>query len=140
MILPDLGRLAFPTMASEVDKLSAALRELSEILNKSSHHREGEPPSSVALGEAPALIFQLLGSAKALLGELPWHLDASFVYGEQPKVLSGEAWSHGSPTPRLLRVIVWTGIDPGAHVTLWNKTRQNPIVTDPVFIVRPRRR
>lgn len=93
-----------------------------------------------ALDEAPALIRQLLAKAEAFLGELPWHLDASFVYGDQPKVLSGEAWSHGSPAPRLLRVIVWTGTSPGTHVTLWNKTRRNPIVTAPVFIVRPRRR
>jgi hypothetical protein len=138
MILPALGPLAFPTRANELDKFSAALHELSKTLNISSHHREGEPPSSAALGEAPALILQLLGRAEALLGELPWHLDASFIYGEQPKVLSGEAWSHGSPTRRLLRVIVWTGKYPGAHVTLWNKTRGNPIVTDPVFIMRPR--
>ncbi|MFN4806602.1 MAG: hypothetical protein ACK46A_14600 [Akkermansiaceae bacterium] len=58
----------------------------------------------------------------------------------QPKVLSGEAWSHGSPTPRLLRVIVWTGASPGTNVTFWNKERRNPVVPDPVFITRPRKR
>jgi len=140
MILPALGPLAFPARSNEVNELAAGLRELSEVLNRFSHHRESEPTSSTELSAAPALILQLLGKAEAFLGELPWHLDASFVYGEQPKVLSGEAWSHGSTTPRLLRVIVWTGTSPGAHVTLWNKTRRNPIVTDPVFIVRPRRR
>jgi len=140
MILPALGPLAFSARTNEVNEFATALRELSEMLNQASHHREGEPASSATLGGAPALIRQLLGKAEAFLGELPWHLDASFVYGEQPKVLSGEAWSHGSPAPRLLRVIVWTGTSPGAHVTLWSRTRRNPIVTDPVFIVRPRRR
>lgn len=140
MLLPALAPLAFPARASEVAEFARDLRKLSEALNQRSHHREGETDSSKPLDEAPALIRQLLAKAEAFLGELPWHLDASFVYGDQPKVLSGEAWSHGSPTPRLLRVIVWTGTSPGSHVTLWNKTRRNPIVTDPVFIVRPRRR
>jgi hypothetical protein len=139
MILTALGPLAFPAKATEVNEFATDLHNLSEMLNRASHHREGEPVSSKVPSEAPAMISQLLSKAEAFLGELPWHLDASFVYGEQPKVLSGEAWSHGSPTPRLLRVIVWTGTSPGSHVTLWNRTRRNPIVTDPVFITRPRR-
>jgi hypothetical protein len=140
MILAALGPRAFPERAHEVNEFATGLRELAEILNRTSHHREGEPVSSEAPVEAAALIRQLLGKAEAFLGDLPWHLEASFVYGEQPKVLSGEAWSHGSPTPRLLRVIVWTGVSPGSHVTFWNKERRNPVVPDPVFIVRPRRR
>jgi hypothetical protein len=137
MILAALGPLAFPMMANEIHEFCTVLRKLSDTLNRASHHREGEQPSGAAL-EAPTLILQLLSKAEAFVGELSWHLDVGFVYGDQPKVLSGEAWSHGSPTPRLLRVIVWSGKYPGARATLWNKTRQNPIVTDPVFIVRPR--
>ncbi len=140
MILPALGPLAFPEQADNVKAFAVDLQKLADVLNKTSHHREGEPVSSEAPIEAASLIRQLLGSAKAFLGDLPWHLEASFVFGEQPKVLSGEAWSHGSPTPRLLRVIVWTGASPGTHVTFWNKERRNPVVPDPVFIVRPRRR
>lgn len=139
MILPALGRLAFPARATEVNEFVTSLGELARLLNRAAHHQEGEPETLGELGEAPALIRQLLGKAEAFLGELPWHLDASFVYGKQPKVLSGEAWSHGSPTPRLLRVIVWTGASPGTHVTFWNRERRNPVVPDPVFIVRPRR-
>lgn len=139
MVLPALGPLAFPAQANEIKEFTITLRKLAELLNKASHHREGEPAPSATLDDAPSLIHQLLGKAEAFLGELPWHLDASFVYGEQPKVLSGEAWSHGSPAPRLLRVIVWSGSSPGSHVTFWNKTRRNPIVTDPVFIARPRK-
>jgi hypothetical protein len=140
MIMRALGPLAFPAHANDVHEFVTGLRELSDLLNPTSHHREGAPIPAQAPSEAAALIFQLLGKAKTFLGDLPWHLDATFSYGEQPKVLSGEAWSHGSPTPRLLRVIVWTGRSPGAHVTLWDRTRSNPIVTDPVFIVRPRPR
>ena len=138
MILPALGPLAFPEQADNVKAFAVDLQKLADVLNKTSHHREGEPVSSEAPIEAASLIRQLLGSAVAFLGDLPWHLEASFVYGEQPKVLSGEAWSHGSPTRRLLRVIVWTGTSPGTHVTFWNKERRNPVVPDPVFIVRPR--
>ena len=108
------------------------------LLNKSSHHREGQPRSLTALDDAPASILQILAMGEAFLTEFPWHLDVSVVYGNQPKVLSGEAWSHGSPTTRLLRVIVWSGNDPGTRVTVWNRKRRNPILSDPVFIVRPR--
>lgn len=137
MILSALAPLAFPALKNEISEFATFLNKLSVILNKSSHDGEGEAPLSIR--EAPALICQILGKAEAFLGELPWHLKADVVYGVQPKVLSGEAWSHGCPTPRLLSVIVWTGEYIGTHVTLWNKTRRNPIVTDPVFIVRPGR-
>jgi hypothetical protein len=140
IILTALGPLAFPARAYEVVEFAGALGKLSGVLNEASHHRERGIVSSKALDEAPDLIRELLRKAEAFLGDLPWHLEANFVYGEQPKILSGEAWSHGSPTPRLLRVIVWTGTSPGRRVTIWNKTHRNPIVTDPVFIVRPRRR
>lgn len=137
MLLPALGSLAFPAHQNVIKECAAGLRKLSETLNQASHHRGDEPAPAAGLDEAPALIQQVLTKAREFLGELPWHLHASFVYGEQPKVVSGEAWSHGSAAPRLLRVILWNGAAPGPHVLLWNKTRRNPIITDPVFIVRP---
>lgn len=140
MVLPALGPLAFPAQANEIKEFAGSLRKLSELLNKASHHREGEPVRPDTLDNVPSLICQLLGKAEAFLGELPWHMETSFVYGQQPRVLAGEAWSHGSPTPRLLRVIVWTGASPGTRVTFWNKQRRNPVVPDPAFIVRPRSR
>jgi len=140
MILSALGPLAFSGQAEHVSEFVTDLGKLTDVLNAASHDREGEPVSSEWTSQAPALIGQLLGNAEALLGDLPWHMEASFVYGEQPKVLSGEAWSHGSPTPRLLRVIVWSGSSPGKHVTFWNKERRNPVVPDPVFIERPGKR
>ncbi|MEP6937636.1 MAG: hypothetical protein ABI871_06170 [Chthoniobacterales bacterium] len=139
MLLPAFATLASPERANEFNEFAAVLRQLSEVLNQASHHQSDASISLSSLNHAPVLIRQLLIKAEAYLRELPWHLEASFVYGEQPKVLSGEAWSHGSATPRLLRVIVLAGADRGTHVTLWNPTRRNPIVTDRVYIVRPRR-
>ena len=138
MILSALGPLAFSAKAQELSEFVADLSKLTDVLNASSHDRENEPASTEWTKQAPTLIGQLLAKAEAFLGDLPWHMEASFVYGEQPKVLSGEAWSHGSPTPRLLRVIVWTGACPNSHVTFWNRDRRNPVVPDPVFIMRPR--
>lgn len=137
ILLPVLGAFAFPTKRKEVEEIGKALRELSEILNEASHHKEEKRPST-DFGTAPALISEILKRTKELLGELPWHLHISSVYGDQPKIVSGEAWSHDSATPRLLRVIIWAGTAPGTKALLWNKTGRNPIVTDPVFIRRPR--
>ena len=139
MIISALGPLAFSAQAENVSGFVTDLGRLTEVLNAASHDREDEPVSANLTTQAPALIGKLLSKAEAFLGDLPWHMEASFVYGEQPKVLSGEAWSHGSPAPRLLRVIVWTGASPGHQVTFWNKERRNPVVPDPVFIVRPRK-
>jgi hypothetical protein len=83
------------------------------------------------------LVRMMLDSAIALIGELPWHLTASMVYSGQPSVLSGQAWSHGSESPRLIRVIDWTEATPGSRVKVWNRNRRNPIMTDAVFIERP---
>jgi hypothetical protein len=115
----------------------STLRGLLSLLNRASHHEEGDATSQPKEGEAVRLIQEALESATAFVGELPWHLRVSFVYGGQPKVLSGEAWSHGSSIPRFLRAMQWAGQPESRQVLLWNKTRTNPIITDPVFIVRP---
>jgi hypothetical protein len=137
ILLPALGPLAFPERVTQVSELVTALRTLSDLLNRASHHHEAELSSSLETHEIPVLIHQLLDRAKECLGELPWHMDTSFVYGEQPKIISGEAWSHGSATPRLLRVILWTGSSSNRRVLLWNRTGRNPIITDPMLISRP---
>lgn len=139
IILAELAPLAFPVQAKDVSEFVSALGRLKNLLNLDSHDNSEKPIPPDLTDQAAALVACLLRKAEAFLGDLPWHMEASFVYGDQPKVLSGEAWSHGSPTPRLLRVIVWTGASPGSKVTFWNKERRNPVVPDPVFITRPRR-
>ena len=69
MVLPALGPLAFPAKASEVKEFTVGLRELSELLNRTSHHREGETVSSGAPSDTPASIRQLLSKAEAFLGD-----------------------------------------------------------------------
>lgn len=140
MILKELTPLAFSSQPSDVQAFTSALSQLTGLLNPPSHHREGKAPLLENRGEAAALVQRILYNAQTFMGDLPWHMEANFVYGQQPKVLSGEAWSHGSSTPRLLRVIVWTGASPGTHVKFWNKERRNPVVPDPFFITRPRKR
>ena len=140
LILKELTPLAFSSQPADVQAFTSALSQLTGLLNPPSHHREGKAPLLEKRGEAAALVQTILYNAQTFMGDLPWHMEANFVYGQQPKVLSGEAWSHGSPTPRLLRVIVWTGASPGTHVKFWNKERRNPVVPDPVFITRPRKR
>lgn len=139
IILRTLGPLAFPEQVNVVEVFVADLTVLLTKLNNASHDRESEPVTPAPPNEIAQLIRQLLDTAEILLGDLPWHLNVSFVYGEQPKVLSGEAWSHGSPSPRLLRVLAWTGTSPGKSFTFWNRERRNPVVPDPRFIVRPRK-
>jgi hypothetical protein len=133
-----LGPFAFPARENDLKICLDALTMLSESLNRMSHHTTQQFTRREEDGDLASQIRVVLTKTQALLGELPWHLTPSFVYGEQPKVISGEAWSHGSDTRRLLRVIVWTGIPIGTQVTLWNRTRRNPVISDPVFIERPR--
>lgn len=137
MLVSCFGPLAFPERQEEVARLAENLRELSKDLNALSHHRPGHSSSAPTGQKIASLIRAILEDTITLLGECPWHLEPSVVYGDQPKVLTGEAWSHGSPTPRLLRVIVWGGVPVPAKPLLWNRTRTNPVITDPVFIHRP---
>jgi hypothetical protein len=139
-VLEALGPLAFPGRQSEIQDFLSALRELPAVLNEASHHQEHEAPTTDKNDLIALRIEALLQSAFKCVGELPWHLSLSFVYGEGPKVVSGEAWSHASPTPRFVKVIVWAGERIRHQLLLWNKSGRNPIVTDPLFIERPSRR
>src|SRR5262249_60545264 len=100
-LLPMLGVLAFTSRAEAGKEIASKLRELTRILNTASHYQSEEPPPSTEFEQVPVLIHELLDKTKEFLGELPWHLYVSAVYSEQPKIVSGEAWSHGYVTPRL---------------------------------------
>jgi hypothetical protein len=127
ILLPALGSLAFPRHAAQVVELAGILRTLSPYFNEVSHDQEAAPASKVRSDGILEEVRNLLDRARECLGELPWHLDISTVYGEQPKIISGAAWSHSSATPRLLRVILWAGSVPDRYVLLWNKTGRKPL-------------
>lgn len=129
-----LAPLVFPK--EEVSEMVKILNKLVDIGNEAAHH---VAPEQIVqkVNELPTLIRKLLDNTAELLGELPWHLAVDNVFGSLPKVLSGEAWSHGSSMPRRLKVIMWEGETDELRVTIWNRSRRNPVVTDPVFISRP---
>ncbi len=133
-LIKALAPLVFPE--PKVTKITRVLNRLIEIGNEAAHHMER---GRVVRGskEMPTLIRQLLESTSEMLGELPWHLTVDNVFGSLPKVLSGEAWSHGSPMSRRLKVILWEGEAYERWATIWNPSRRNPVVVDPVFISRP---
>lgn len=97
--------LAFPAKKAQVKSFIDALTKLSKSLNELSHHSVYKPTKLGELSELALQVRELLRATESIFGELPWHLATSFVYGNQPKVISGEAWSHGCDTARLLRVI-----------------------------------
>lgn len=125
--------------SNAIKNLIKYLYRLSEILNNASHHNDEGSIAVKDNPEIPMLINQVIETTKVAIGDLPWHMETSFVYGEQPKVISGEAWSHGHSLPRLLRAILWAGDPVDSQVMLWNKSRINPVIPDPFFIRRPGR-
>lgn len=141
IVLKSLLPLAWPADPNTTTSFFETLATLRPLLNAKSHHKSDlndvSKDSRVPDDGAAALVDRLLRDTKTLVGEMPWHMTATVVYGEQPKVLSGEAWSHSSATPRLIRVIDWNRRAPGRKVTLWNKTGRNPVIADPEFIRRP---
>jgi len=108
---------------------------LIDQLNPGSHDNPGK--SSDNTKSVPLLIREVLRAAHELLGDFPWHLNVDFTFGEQPKVLSGEAWSHGSPSPRSLKIIKWDGSSTKSRMLIWNKNGKNPVIPDAEFINRP---
>jgi hypothetical protein len=142
IILQSLLSLAWPAASVAAAAFFEAFAKLRPPLNAKSHHSSDTSHDTTADSHAPddraaELVDRLLEATKALVGEMPWHMTSTIVYGHQPKVLSGEAWSHSSATPRLIRVIDWNGRALGRKVMLWNKTGRNPVIADPEFIRRP---
>ena len=140
MICEAILPLAFPAKEPSVTIFVKTLERLGSALNASSHHNADLFAAEQPDPDVSGLVASLIDAAHAMVGEMPWHLEATAVYGEQPRVLTGMAWSHSSGIPRQIRVMDWTNAARGRSLTLWNKTGRNPIITDPVFIRRPGRR
>ena len=141
ILLPVFAPLAFPNKSLEIGQLTTSIDSISKMLNSAIHHKSDQLSSSHDFDQIPSLISDILATSRSIFGDCPWHLYATHSYGTQPKVLSGEAWSHSSKTPRQLKVIFWTGADPvtsnGQQILFWNKSGKNPVVPDPVLIRRP---
>lgn len=131
ILIAGLGTLAFPRKEEPIRKLSEALRTLRPFLNSKSHHNHDENRRECNPAESVTMILE---SARSLLGEMPWHMKPEHSYGDQPRVITGQAWSHGSPTPRLLRVVMWSGEARCREMIVWNRTGRNPVIADPVFL------
>lgn len=134
-LISALAPLAFPDMESEIEKCVATLNRLTLRLNEPTHDRQARD----SLPEPEPLADELdclLMNCKAVLRELPWHLSPSFVHGDQPKVICGEAWSHSHPVRRMLRVIADFDHPPRQELVLWNPSGINPVIADPVFLQR----
>jgi len=136
ILLEHLLPLAFPDKGDDIDLFNMTLWKLTKVLNLGSHHQEN--PIVRDAKEPPGLLVkEILACARRILGELPWHLNIDCVSGDQPKVVSGEAWSHAMSIPRQTRVLVCNGEVPAGKILFWNPSGRNPVVPDPVFITRP---
>ena len=135
LLISALGPLAFPGKEHGIKGCVAAVEALVSHLNGPTHDRDTRdtPPVQQQISEEIEI---LLKRCKEILRELPWHLLPSFVHGEQPKVICGEAWSHGQPIRRMLQVIAFSDHPAQMEIVLWNPTGTNPVIADPVFLRR----
>lgn len=141
-LLKPLLDIAFIGREAEISILIDDLKWLSSNANIASHDNMDafrEFNTFIPNTQEFALkVKNLLDITKVILGDLPWHMEVSSVFGDCPMVLSGEAWSHGSAAPRLLRVLCYDKIPTGKkRVMFWNRNRRNPVVPDAHFINRP---
>jgi hypothetical protein len=141
-LLKPLLDIAFNGREAEISILVDDLKWLSSNANIASHDNMDafrEFNTFIPNTQEFALkVKNLLDITKVILGDLPWHMEVSSVFGDCPMVLSGEAWSHGTVAPRLLRVLCYDKIPTGKkRVMFWNRNRRNPVVPDAHFINRP---
>lgn len=137
MLIKALAPLAFTENQEALECLVASITKCADNLNILSHHSE-EKTRNITSVEAGEFISCILDSAQCLLEELPWHLEVSWVYGEAPKVVSGQAWNHGARFPTQRRLLVTSVVQPDSKILFWNPSRRNPVIPDAVFISRPR--
>ena len=137
-----LGNLAFARQQQEIEQILEHLNWLGDNANIFSHDNQDEFQESRKTIPRPQdfakRVASMLSSSARLIGDLPWHMEVTSATGNSPVVLSGEAWSHGSTTPRLLKVLCWEDLPPGRkEIVFWNPRRQNPVVPDPKILRRP---
>lgn len=137
MVIQALGQRAFPGKNAERSRMTTAIKVLSTLLNRPSHHQEDAAKAVLDVESAGEHIAKILAMANSLTSEMPWHFATIQSTGIHPKILTGHAWSHSHPEVRMIRVLLWSGESVGQHALIWNPMRTNPIMTDPKVIRRP---
>jgi hypothetical protein len=128
--------LAFPQVEDKeaAENLCKKAKSLLDELNKGSHEPPPPPPSQEQLSDYARIVLDLLDMISLTVGEMPWHLKPTQIFGSEPAVATGHAWSHSHPEERLIRVMLWAGTRPSSQMLVWNRSRTNPVMTDAVML------
>ncbi len=139
MLLKTLAPIAAPTRQEAAANLSGLVAELAKLLNQGSHDIANGEVDPYDVTTACALCRELIQAASELITEMPWHLSPSHRSGENPTVISGMAWSHSHPQPRLIRVMLFGDETVGDSSSMFirNLSGRNPVMTDVMTIHRP---
>jgi len=124
---------ALPDKKESADFLIKNLKDVSKKLNSLSHHTSMELNTSDLKDE----IINIINCTKVLISEMPWHFYPVQRNGQQPTVLTGNAWSHSYKQTKQLSIILWAGQDISNNMLIWNPTKINPVVPDGIIIKRP---
>ncbi|GDX83910.1 hypothetical protein LBMAG42_57210 [Deltaproteobacteria bacterium] len=139
VLLPSVLALAFPQSVLETQELCKVAAALVAALNPGVHDPPRPQPTTEECSLQGQAIVKILGAAAAIVGEMPWHLRPSQVFGSGPAIATGHAWSHSHVEERVIRVLLWSGDGSVADVLVWNKTRGNPVMTEAIVLASPRR-
>ncbi len=129
----------FKRQQQTITALVSSIKILGFMANARSHFSETNSQNEWNPDHVGKLIKEILGLTHELISEMPWHFTETQSNGTHPKVLTGNAWSHSHPNPRLIRVLLWRGTERVyPNQLIWNPRRTNPVMTDPTIIKRPR--
>ena len=129
----------FKRQQQTVCALVSSIKKLGIMANARSHFSETNSQNEWNSDHVGKLIKEILGLTHDLISEMPWHFTETQSNGTHPKVLTGNAWSHSHPNPRLIRVLLWRGTERVyPNQLIWNPRLTNPVMTDPTIIKRPR--
>ncbi len=138
-LLRPLLPLACPTAGEANERVITVLFSLAEDLNLDAHHNSRHHGSIEADRHRTATnIEEFLSLAHQLVGELPWHLKATQIFGDSPAIATGHAWCHSYREERVIRVLLSEGVPSSDHLLVWNPSRRNPVMTDAVLLGGPR--
>lgn len=133
LILSVLLNEAFPDKKNISENLLFNLRELkNKLLNPTSHHNSFDIDIVIEVKE----IYNILNLTKELIIEMPWHFFPVQRNGHQPTILTGNAWSHSHKENRQLSIILWSDDYNSEKMLIWNPSKLNPVIPDPIIIMR----